>query len=114
MPLCGSRLGLDNQLCEPERGIFLSEAPTDTLAQLEADILATDPQAVTNSLDDKAEEFLVACVKFAKAMQLNDDPWLGIRCLVEGLAWVKESHERMNKDVAVRRKPTSTMEAFRR
>lgn len=88
--------------------------PEDSVAQLEADILESDPQAVLSALDDKAEEFLTACVKFAKAMQLNADPWLGIRCLVEGLAWVKESHERLNKEVAVRRKPTSTMEAFKR
>lgn len=85
----------------------------DSIEQLRADILASDPAAVRKAVDDRAEEFLRGCVRFAKTMQLNDDPWLGIRCLIEATLWIKEAQSRLDREVAGRRKPTRTIDAFK-
>jgi hypothetical protein len=71
----------------------------DSIEQLTADILASDPAAVTRTVDDKAEEFLRACVRFAKTWQLSDDPWLGISHMINATIWINHAQEDLSKEI---------------
>jgi hypothetical protein len=70
------------------------------------------PEAVREAAHQKAEEFLAACVRYARTMQLADDPWLGIRCLTETIIYIKQAQTQIDREVAVRRKPKGTTEMF--
>lgn len=82
------------------------------LAQIRAELIVDHPEAVNAAVDNKAEEFLLACVKFAKTMSLHDDPFASIRVLTEALIWIQESQGRLEKEVSAQRKPKQTSTAF--
>lgn len=84
----------------------------DSFEQLRADMLREVPEAVREACHQKAEEFLAACVRYARLMQTGDDPWLGIRCLTESIIYIKEAQGRIEKELIVRRKPNSTVDMF--
>lgn len=84
------------------------------LAQIRAELIVDQPEAVNAAVDNKAEEFLRACVKFARTASLHEDPFASIRVLTEALIWLRESQGRMEKEVAAQGKPKQTSTAFKR
>jgi hypothetical protein len=82
-------------------------AENDSIETLKADILADSEgqAAAQRAVDAKAEEFLVACVKFAKLWQLSGDPFLGIRNLAQAIQNINETSKLADKEIKARREP---------
>jgi len=75
---------------------------TSSFDQLRADIAESDPAAVLSAVDEKADEFLRACVRFARTMQLSDDPWLGMRHLINAMDWVNHAQVGLHKEIEIK------------
>lgn len=84
----------------------------DSIEQLQADMLRDVPEAVREACNEKAEEFLRACVRYARTMQTAADPWHGIRCLTETIVYIQRAQGQLEKELSVGRKPYSTVEMF--
>ena len=76
----------------------------DSFDQLKVDV-AADPagrEALQAVIDEKATDFLIACVRFAHRMQLMDDPWVAQRILTDALLWLKDANQRASRELTVR------------
>jgi hypothetical protein len=50
-------------------------------------------------LDERAEDYLRSCVRFAKAWQLSEDPVVGIFALTDALEFTKEAQRHLERRV---------------
>lgn len=100
-------------------GLLLSELtiPEDDTLEKLMDDMAANPEgraAILRVLDDEAEHFLVLCVDVAKRIQLMDDVWKARRIMADWAVAMADLRGRMNKELAVQKRSTSTVEGFAR
>lgn len=54
---------------------------------------------LTPAVDQKAEEFLRSCVRFAKTWQLSDDPMAGLVVLIDARLFIEEGQKQLEQQV---------------
>ena len=86
--------------------ILAATDPEDDLSQIRADFLSAHPEAVLETLDMKAEDFLRECVIFAKQMSLAENPYTATRILIDAIIWMKEANEQLAKEISAQRPKT--------
>lgn len=89
---------------------------TDSIEQLRAD-MAADPEVrpvLDQRIRDQAQEFLILAMEYARKMLRTDDPWAGERLLIEALIWMREAHKNMDRELAAKEGPKTTVKAFNR
>ena len=92
----------------------MSEKPEPDLKAISEE-MAADPEIreiMERQLHEEAVKFLTLAIKTSRLIPQMEDPWQARLCMVDAMVWMREVHSRMTKEVAARKRPVQTDEAF--
>ncbi len=88
----------------------------DSMERLKADLLA-EPEVRAHlqaELDEEVQRFLVDVVRVARRLSQMDNVWEARRILADWAVAVTDLKERTGRELAVKRRPKTTLEGFKR
>ena len=65
--------------------------------------MAADPAVrpiIDTHVRDKAQDFLILAIEYARKWTRMEDPWLAESILGEAILWMQEAHKRIDKELS--------------